>query len=316
MASASRDLQRAIARAGSAAGLARLLGVRPETVRGWVRRGITSRGKALLAGLGERRRAQAAAEKSRRQIFDELMKASGEVGLLPVARSKQGLRAGPRTSGYQWTQAVGKMLTQELIRELDAWLTSKRRHFPLFQAVVVASEYRKESFKGYKTVRSPLEGRAGAGDFAIEEQIATRRSTKLTEVRDELIGKLEDAIDEDSLMYVHAVTLFNYRLRTEEERKAWESGKRWNRKKKASRKQKTSKPKTTSPATKLRKKSVSSLSQRSPSSSKQAGATKSARSTSSPSSKRTTLKKSSTKRASIRRVKMTKKPTKKTTRRK
>ena len=236
---AKRDeLAAAILRAGSAAALGRLLGVRAETVRGWQRRGLTPGARKLLGELKERQKLHAAEEKGKRQTFDLLFKLAGERGDYQKikARTREGLRTGPRTSGYHWTLGVNEMLTRELIRRIDAWLTSKRRRFSHFQAVAVATEYTKQTFKGYKVVMKPVADQAeAAGDFAVSEQIATRRDTKLSTVRDELIAKLEESLEEGALVYIHEVTLFNYRLRTEEERLAWERTKRNLRKRRAKR---------------------------------------------------------------------------------
>lgn len=240
---AKRDeLASALLQAGSAAALGRLLGVRAETVRGWQRRGLTTGARKLLAELKERQKLSAAEEKGKRQTFDLLFKLAGERGDLPKGRSKEGVRAGPRTSGYQWTLGVGLMLTRDLIARIDAWLTSKRRRFPFFQAVAVATEYTKQKFKGYQTVvMKQVPGVEEAGDFQVLEQIATRRDTRLAVVRDELIGKLEDALEEGALVFIHEVTLFNYRQRTEEERLAWEANKRALRKRRAKRRAKRAK---------------------------------------------------------------------------
>lgn len=236
------SLAGAVAKAGSPAALARLLGVRPETVRSWQRSGITKGGQKLLAELSERQKLTRAEAKGKRQTFDLMFKLAGERGDLRRSRSKEGVRAGPRTSGYSYTRAIGEMLTHELIAEIDAWMLSRRRRFPFFQAVAVATEYTKQRFKGYKTVIRQVAGVEESGDFAVEEQIATRRSAKLSEVRGELTAKLEDAIEEGALVYIHEVTLHNYRLRTDEERLAWESGKRSLRRKKAKRKARKTPP--------------------------------------------------------------------------
>lgn len=232
------SLARAIALAGSPAALAALIGVRPATVRSWVKKGITPGGSRLLEQLRERLKLQEAEERGKRQTFDLLFKLAGERGDLRKGRSREGVRAGPRTSGYQWVMAVNEMASIFTIERIDAWIMSQRRRFPLFQAVAVATEYTKQKFKGYKTVMHQVPNVEESGDFAVEEQIATKRSTSLTEVRDELVSKLEDALEEGALVYIHEVTLFNYRMRTEEERMAWESGKRQARKKRAKRRAK------------------------------------------------------------------------------
>lgn len=282
-------LARAIGRAGSIAALARLLRVRPETVRRWQVSGVSAEGQKRLEALKAERAEGKRSELERRQIFDELFKLagagftdpSGREKKLPKVKTHEGVRSGPMTSGYKWLKHVGKMLTYPLIRELDAWMTSKRKRFPVWQAVVTVSEYRKEKFTGgYKTVRAPLGGKAEAGDFAIEDQIPTPRSTSLAEVRDVIVGKLEAAIENSALVFVHGIALFNYRVRTEAERKAWESSerrKRWKKKNKKPRpSSKTSTSKSSSGASKkaakkkpskpVPKTRVKSASSRSPSS--------------------------------------------------
>jgi len=229
------ELAGAVAKAGGASALARLLGVSPSTVRRWLLRGITPGGKKLLAILNERRKLMASEERTKRQTFDLLFKLAGERGELKRGRSREGTRAGPRTSGYQWVLAVNEMASIFTVEMIDAWMISHRRRFPFFQATAVTTEYTKQKFKGYKVVRKQVPDVEASGDFAIEEVIATSRSAKLSDVRAELTSKLEDALEEGALVYVHEVTLFNYRLRTEKERLAWEAGKRSSRKRRAKR---------------------------------------------------------------------------------
>jgi hypothetical protein len=174
-------------------------------------------------------------ERTKRKTFDLLFKLAGERGDLKRGRSREGTRAGPRTSGYQWVRAVGAMLTYDMIAEIDAWVVSKRRRFPFFQASALVTEYTKQKFKGYKVVMKQVPGEEASGDFAVEEVIATSRSAKLYDVRGQLAAKFEDALEEGALVYVHETTLFNYRLRSEEERLAWEAGKRSSRKRRAKR---------------------------------------------------------------------------------
>ena len=260
------SLAAAIALAGNPSALATLLGVTPSTVRRWVARGITPGGTKLLEGLRERLRAQEDEEKNKRQTFDLLLKLAGErsidhqkearregkdykwkAGDKPTKRGREGVRAGPRTSGFQWVLRVEKMLTEGLIVEIAMWLSSKRRRFPLWQASMVVSEYSKRKFMN--TGSNSLEAKnllfqvaavPESGDFLTNEIVATRRSESLADARDDLVAKMEEALEEGSLVYIHEVTLFNYRMRTEKERLAWESGKRMGRKRRAKRRKKQS----------------------------------------------------------------------------
>lgn len=302
-------LASAIQRAGSVKALAKLIGVSASAVQGWQRRGVSARGKAALEGLKVARKATAVAAKERKAIFDELLKLSGERGDLPDIRTSEGERNGPRTSGYYWTKRIAEMLTPGLVKEIAAWLTSKRRRgdSPVFQAVAVVSEYTKQDFRGYKTVMKPVEGRPEAGDFAIEEQLPTAKNKSLAVVRDELLGKLEDFIDGDVLVLVHAVTLYNYRMRTEAQRMAWESGRRRKRWKKKQKKQRgaskkspalpseNSSKKAKTKATKSPSKNVYTLLQLLPSSKKRASAKASPAKKSKRHSRPATSRKSSTK---------------------
>ncbi len=264
---AGQGLARAVALAGSPAALATLLGVRSETVRRWVREGITPKGTAKLAELRERLKYAEQEEQGKRQTFDLLLKLAGErsiehqrqalnegkpykwrAGDKPKGRAREGTRAGPRTSGYQWVKAIEKMLTESLIVEIAMWITGRRKRFQFWQASMVISEYSKRKFMNSgsnsleaKNLLLQVPNVPESGDFLANEIVATKRSASLAEVRDTLVAKLEEAIEEGSLVYIHEVTVFNYRLRTEPERLAWEAGKRSLRKKRAKRRAKAKK---------------------------------------------------------------------------
>jgi len=236
-------------------------------VRRWIASGITPGGTRLLGELRDRLKAQDSEERNKRQTFDLLLKLAGErsiehqeqalkegkpykwnAGDKPTARAREGVRAGPRTSGFQWVKRVQKMLTEGLIVDIAVWMSSKRRRFPLWQAAMVVSEYSKRKFMNQgsnsleaKNLLFQVPNVPESGDFLTNEVVATRRNESLSEVRDDLVAKLEDAIEEGSMVYIHEVTLFNYRMRTETERLAWESGKRMGRKRRAKRRRKPSK---------------------------------------------------------------------------
>lgn len=179
------------------------------------------------------------------QTFNELLKLAGEatvkkvrrakggkerterVAALPKVRSKEGVRSGLRTSGYQWVKAFRRELSPAVIREIEAWSHSfgKGKGHPLWQATALLAQFALHPTKNFEAGQ-----RAGspkphelivqlphdqAGSFNIEMPVATRAAHLKSEVTADLVERLT-VIDDDPLLksFVYSVRFVNYRRRS------------------------------------------------------------------------------------------------------
>ena len=122
------------------------------------------------------------------------MKQAGEIKKLPKARSSEGPRAGRLTVGKYWTKAFNRLLSLELVDDIDAWAMSLKKGFPTWQAIAVTSQYGKGEHRGYGSIYYQLP-HPEAGDFAIELTLATgkhgSRSGGVSHLRDLLQERSE-----------------------------------------------------------------------------------------------------------------------------
>lgn len=180
--------------------------------------------------------------------FLHLMKLAGEVGKLPVVRPGRGVRSGRRTEGVYWTRAFLRSLTVEAVGAIAAWIRSHAGNYPYWQAAVVTSQYALSSSAdfdvgpkitpyNYKTVFVQLEDK-NWGNFAVERIEPSAETTSpgscARNITERLMAKIESA---DVQVFVHGVTLFAYRRRSEAEERRWATDERrkrteaWQRKK-------------------------------------------------------------------------------------
>lgn len=215
-------LDRALNRAESSAGLARALHVSPSTIGRWKREGAPKERQQSLKKFLATEREHETAARVDRQKFLELMKLAGNIDKLPDIRSHEKVRAGRLTSGVDYTRRFSEMLTLGVIDRIEVWAKKLKKRFPDWQLVAVVSQYGKGEHKGYKTVYHQIAPEAG--DFAISAEVATPRVHTIGKALDLLREQLEAMAEDASvLVYLHAVTAFNYRLRTDEESSAWET---------------------------------------------------------------------------------------------
>lgn len=168
-----------------------------------------------------------------------LMALAREKVSLPWAKTSEGKREGTRTSGYRWTLGIRRNLTLDLIDQIEVWALGKRRRFPEWQLVVSTCQFSfDENFAGYERSTVQLEKTEAARAFVQDSEVVSPRMKRKADALAEVRGQLEDAVETMGLtVFVHSATLYNYRMRTEEERRAFETQARYQRKKNAKRKQ-------------------------------------------------------------------------------
>lgn len=265
-------LLRAEREAGGPRAFARLIGVSTSTVRRWKAGRLSADGWKLtehaLGELGLRRREG----KSDVAAFRELIElAQGrdvpESKRLRLGRSGDRARGGALTRGHQWVRGWNRLLSDDVIGLFRAWAGGVPKRFPIWQAAAsVAQLGPAAGEKTYRTVEFQVRTAGGAPhararDFVPDGTIATRKSETRGDVIAELARKLGDALtDEKTQTFLKSTTVFNYRMRTDLERRARESFLRRKRKEKwAKRKAAEQKPKPSRPKKKQRPKSKRKL---------------------------------------------------------
>jgi hypothetical protein len=218
-------LSQALKRAESQAGLARALHVSPSTVRRWKADGLPKARRESVEGFLESERERGRSKRNDRNRFLELMKLAGNIEMLPDIRSHERTRAGRQTSGIDYTKRLSEMLSLAVIDSIEIWARGLKKRFPEWQIVVTVSQYGKGEHSKYKTVYHQVA--PDAGDFAIRAEVPTPRCASLGEALDAIRTALEALVGDPSVLtFVHAVTVYNYRMRTDEESSAWETQQR------------------------------------------------------------------------------------------
>lgn len=192
------------------------------------------------------------------QVFVEMMKLAGETGNLPVVRPSQGERSGRRTEGYYWTRVVMQSLTPDTIRTIVGWIRKHSGQYPYWQAAVVTSQYSlvrggdfddygpKQTDRGYKTVYVNLtpqddDKKHRWGDFAVERVEPSAETRSPGGCARDIAERLQRRIDSGEVqVFVHGVTLFAYRRRSEKEQRSWVTSERQERRERWEQKMKES----------------------------------------------------------------------------
>ena len=253
-----RDLNALLKQAGSVTELARRIGMAPSTVKRWFAPGgkVSKAAEAKLAAFRSEHKARRARARVEEQEFKDALQEAKQDARWPKYRSGQGERRGPTSVGYKWTRLVKRELSSEVMFEIAMWARTLKQRFPLWQIALATSQLvagpqvpfaqspATKTGRVYPSVvyaqgRTP---RLSPDRFAIEAPIVTPRSTK----RMELLASLERMVTErvadgNIRIFVHTVTVYNYRLRTEEERRKWQSRQRSMRYTKAKRRKTRSK---------------------------------------------------------------------------
>lgn len=244
-------LRRALGVAPSKAALARALEISPSTLRRWLERGLPPGVPAaqVVAATKELRAVQKERQRQQRQIEQRRARQAKEAErslrwrnfrrLLRQAKSelridqhptRQGKRLGALTVGYSWTRSYEKELTQDVILSVRRWVSSlsKKRKFPLWQVVVFVSQFGTDEPVGSRPVLLQLDTSLSEGiapDVTVGGVVSKNLSSSLARA----IGDLEEALESSLLAWVHAVTVNNYRRRSEQQRREFESRERYRR---------------------------------------------------------------------------------------
>lgn len=251
-----RDLAQALKSAGGTAKLlAKELGVTAPTVRKWLKTGVPkrSKGRALIAGYKKKRvdtRSSKSSDlkKLKAMLKKAVVKTAGQKGGLAPVRTFTKAMDGPLAVGRHWAKAFKRELTLPFINEIERWARSHAKVKPYWlMNVRVAQFSQTEDFirmEGSPKLELKLRTEVFIDDpdanlFIAEQLVVSPRRSSMRDLLAYLRRELESAVETSNTVYVLAVNLYNYRLRTKVERKA--RLKEYNRKRKATWKAKTNK---------------------------------------------------------------------------
>ena len=261
-----KQLEKALKQLGSEEALARACKVKPDTVRRWKREGMTSVAKECVEKVvpKPKRKRKPRPEITipveapepietvpieiefadpRDPIQFGLARFLDEIGTLDPKEKKQlkkekdfsGRREGDHTSGIRETKRWDRYLTEYT---LDSVLTDIRDWFVevgsnanelYYQCLVHVAQISEEGYKvGYQSILyRQIEPKKKTVLFWTN--IISRRSTSLHPAVQDVISGLEDVVDLGNEALVVSTSLFNYRLRGEDERRKFQTAKRYER---------------------------------------------------------------------------------------
>ena len=239
-----RELQRALKSVGgSVRALAKQLGIHPSTIYRWRKRGVPKKGtgRQKLTAFKEHRKKERTLARDKRQALAEMLKEARKQGLIPKRySSSKGPRVGAQTVGYRWTYGVGQWASRQLLASLQGLVAKVRGARQYWQVVLQVSQYGQGALYGdtasagrYSTVNFSGLGQSKAmrddmGKTLVEASASSPRLRGKRSLSPALAELFEEVSpDSDRIeTYVHALTVYNYNLRTAEQRRDYETNQR------------------------------------------------------------------------------------------
>lgn len=224
-------LKKALRKAQNATELALELGVSLSTVRRWVKKKPSDAGVLKLQRFLETQQAYQVAVKAERERLKELLGFAGKIDKIPHHETGGGSRSGERTQGWRYSKRWGRELTSGFIQVLERWVRSLKRHYRYWQAVVRMLHFEPTGSREFKRSGPNVWMQVGKqDDFLVDATMTTIRVGSRENLIGELRGMLEEVLEQGFYAYIVGITVFNYRLRTEEERRIWIRNKRFRQK--------------------------------------------------------------------------------------
>lgn len=225
-----RELEQAIKSAGSIKAAAHELEVSASTVRRWRRDGVPRKGDARIkiARYKDRRktgRSRAASElKKLKQLLREAREIAGDA-IAPV-RSYDRKMDGRRAAGYQWVKAWNRELTLDLIDDVEKWTRGHRKRWPIWLAKFRFAQFSAEENFAFPTSARTVEVMVddpARNSFMAEQIVPSPYFKSRKGLLDFMRDTLEDMVATGSTIFMLTSELYNYRWRTEQERRTRET---------------------------------------------------------------------------------------------
>lgn len=264
-----KQLEKALKQLGSEEALARACKVKPDTVRRWRREGMTSIAKecvekvvpkpkrkrkpkevviALLPSIPEEPEEPEIPEiliqdDPRDPVKFGLARFLDEIGKLDPKEKAvfkkekdfSGRREGDHTSGTRdtkrWDRYLNEYTADSILQDIREWFyeagEGKSEFF--YQCLVHLAQISEEGYKvGYQSILyRQVEPKKKTVLFWVN--LISRRSATLNPAVQDVLNDIQDVIDLGNEALVVSTSLFNYRLRDEDERRKFQTAKRYER---------------------------------------------------------------------------------------
>ena len=136
----------------------------------------------------------------------------------------EGVRGGEYTQGWQYRKSWNRELTPLLIQRIGEWVRGLKRRYKYWQAVVKMLHFKPEEAAEFKRSGPNVWIQVNPddqSDVLVHAVMTTERRGSRSTLAGELTGMLEDVLEEGFYAYIVGISVNNYRMRTEKERKQW-----------------------------------------------------------------------------------------------
>lgn len=260
-----KQLEKALKQLGSEEALARACKVKTETVRRWKREGMTSVAKECVEKVVPKPKRKPRRgvlpyiyppepeepevpeiliqDDPRDPVKYGLARFLDEIGTLDPKEKKQlkkekdfsGRREGDHTSGIRetkrWDRYLNEYTLDSILTDIREWFNevSSKADELYYQCLVHVAQISEEGYKvGYQSILyRQIEPKKKTVLFWTN--IISRRSTSLHPAVQDILSGIEEVIDLGNEALVVSTSLFNYRLRDEDERRKFQTAKRYER---------------------------------------------------------------------------------------
>lgn len=230
-----RDLKRMLKAAKTIKELARQLGYSPSTVSRWLKKGLPrahSKAREVIAMVREARATRREEQTAEVKRLKELRKLAARVRRsegrpLPPVKSHAAQLDGPRAHGVTYTKAINSMLSEGALEDIERWARTHRRRWPYWQLTVNTTMYSKNQEFSFPKSGARVDVMVATDDrnaFVAEQAVAGPRNKDMGKVIDYVRAALEEMSGNTAnTVFVLTASLWNYRLRTPDERKKREA---------------------------------------------------------------------------------------------
>lgn len=247
--SPKKELETAIRLAGGVEAFMVRFGIRQKrTVKRWLEQGPSRKGMALLIGYHQLRQSERLVKVAGDERLDLLLgfMTKEDEELLNV-KSSSARREGDLTEGWRWTKRWRRTLTQSLIDEVFAWCATRKKGHPrwdYWHGAMLSIQFDPEGRQGPVGLSGPdglkrktdyvilgvrqVEGvsydkaketQEKIRDFLIPLRHGTYRKTTALGVAEHMRELLTQVMESGNYAHVVSTTLYNYRVRSDEERR-------------------------------------------------------------------------------------------------
>jgi hypothetical protein len=148
---------------------------------------------------------------------------AGKLDKVPDFKTESLARSGERTQGWRYSKRWGRELTLALVAEIERWVNGLKPRYSYWQGIVRMLHFHPDAESEFKRSGPNVVLQLGSeiNDYLVDATMTTVRVRSRQLLGAELRGMLEEAIEQGFYAYIIGTTVFNYRLRTEQERLIW-----------------------------------------------------------------------------------------------